>query len=152
MMPMSLKDSSTLSPALLKIPSTMVLKICASPVVTIAPGRSGRKPGKKPARYSLASYQKHFIFKLRGFGQHQTILSLRGAFVLSLHPQKNLLNPFRMALQAGIVGLPNVGKSTLFNALSNAKAQAANFPFCTIEPNVGVITVPDERLIELEGW
>ncbi|HEX5552235.1 MAG TPA: redox-regulated ATPase YchF [Chitinophagaceae bacterium] len=55
-----------------------------------------------------------------------------------------------MGLQAGIVGLPNVGKSTLFNALSNAKAQAANFPFCTIEPNVGVITVPDERLVKLE--
>jgi GTP-binding protein YchF len=54
-----------------------------------------------------------------------------------------------MALQCGIVGLPNVGKSTLFNCLSNAKAQAANFPFCTIEPNVGVITVPDERLVKL---
>ncbi|MEG1612260.1 MAG: redox-regulated ATPase YchF [Alistipes sp.] len=54
-----------------------------------------------------------------------------------------------MALQCGIVGLPNVGKSTLFNCLSNAKAQAANFPFCTIDPNVGVITVPDERLIKL---
>ena len=54
-----------------------------------------------------------------------------------------------MALQCGIVGLPNVGKSTLFNCLSNAKAQAANFPFCTIEPNVGVITVPDQRLIRL---
>ena len=51
-----------------------------------------------------------------------------------------------MALQCGIVGLPNVGKSTLFNCLSNAKAQSANFPFCTIEPNVGVITVPDGRL------
>ena len=54
-----------------------------------------------------------------------------------------------MALQCGIVGLPNVGKSTLFNCFSNAKAQAANFPFCTIEPNVGVITVPDERLNKL---
>lgn len=54
-----------------------------------------------------------------------------------------------MALRCGIVGLPNVGKSTLFNCLSNAKAQAANFPFCTIEPNVGVITVPDERLSKL---
>ena len=54
-----------------------------------------------------------------------------------------------MALQCGIVGLPNVGKSTLFNCLSNAKPQSANFPFCTIEPNVGVITVPDERLNKL---
>jgi GTP-binding protein YchF len=54
-----------------------------------------------------------------------------------------------MALQCGIVGLPNVGKSTLFNCLSNAKAQSANFPFCTIAPNVGVITVPDERLTKL---
>lgn len=54
-----------------------------------------------------------------------------------------------MALKCGIVGLPNVGKSTLFNCLSNAKAQSANFPFCTIEPNVGVITVPDDRLNKL---
>ena len=56
-----------------------------------------------------------------------------------------------MALKCGIVGLPNVGKSTLFNCLSNAKAQSANFPFCTIEPNVGTITVPDERLASLES-
>jgi GTP-binding protein YchF len=55
-----------------------------------------------------------------------------------------------MALKCGIVGLPNVGKSTLFNCLSNAKAQSANFPFCTIEPNVGTISVPDPRLEVLE--
>ena len=53
-------------------------------------------------------------------------------------------------MKAGIVGLPNVGKSTLFNCLSNAKAQSANFPFCTIEPNIGVVNVPDDRLIKLE--
>ena len=53
-------------------------------------------------------------------------------------------------MKAGIVGLPNVGKSTLFNCLSQAKAQSANFPFCTIEPNVGVVNVPDSRLIKLE--
>lgn len=66
----------------------------------------------------------------------------------------NLIKKFKniniiMSLKCGIVGLPNVGKSTLFNCLSNAKAQSANFPFCTIEPNVGVITVPDERLNKL---
>src|SRR5947207_5584542 len=54
-----------------------------------------------------------------------------------------------MGLACGIVGLPNVGKSTLFNALGSAKAEAANYPFCTIEPNVGVVNVPDSRLYDI---
>ena len=54
-------------------------------------------------------------------------------------------------MKCGIVGLPNVGKSTLFNCLSNAKAQSANYPFCTIEPNVGTVSVPDTRLNQLEA-
>ena len=60
--------------------------------------------------------------------------------------KRNLIFAKIIFMKAGIVGLPNVGKSTLFNCLSNAKAQSANFPFCTIEPNIGVVSVPDKRL------
>ena len=56
-----------------------------------------------------------------------------------------------MALKCGIVGLPNVGKSTLFNCVSSGKAQSANFPFCTIEPNIGSTIVPDKRLEVVDG-
>ena len=74
---------------------------------------------------------------------------LFGEIIEMLYFCTEIIIQFLMALKCGIVGLPNVGKSTLFNCLSSAKAQAANFPFCTIEPNVGVITVPDERLTKL---
>jgi ribosome-binding ATPase len=69
--------------------------------------------------------------------------------LIALNLQLFLFIVSEMSLQCGIVGLPNVGKSTLFNCLSNTKAQAANFPFCTIEPNMSVITVPDERLVKI---
>lgn len=68
-----------------------------------------------------------------------------------MQTQKKQLHSKAKFMKAGIVGLPNVGKSTLFNSLSSAKAQSANFPFCTIEPNIGVINVPDPRLNKLES-
>lgn len=83
----------------------------------------------------------------RSLGNRKQV-SLRTACIIFTHIL-NINVYSKMSLKCGIVGLPNVGKSTLFNCLSSAKAQAANFPFCTIEPNVGVITVPDERLTRL---
>ena len=56
-----------------------------------------------------------------------------------------------MSLNCGIVGLPNVGKSTLFTALTSAPAEAANYPFCTIDPNFGIVNVPDKRLAQIEA-
>ena len=76
----------------------------------------------------------------------ELLIALKEKKQLTLSTEKYLLN---MALKCGIVGLPNVGKSTLFNCLSSAKAPSANFPYCKKEPNIGEITVPDERLIKL---
>lgn len=88
-------------------------------------------------------------FGMRGIFSN---FAVRWCRTLFRTPDRNKLTIFYiyiMSLKCGIVGLPNVGKSTLFNCLSNAKAQSANFPFCTIEPNVGVISVPDDRLTRL---
>ncbi|KAK8957376.1 hypothetical protein KSP39_PZI000363 [Platanthera zijinensis] len=99
---------------------------------------------------------KVFSSTVLGLGFYRAPFSLSSGFSshyspLALHCQWSKLyssgSKVSMSLKAGIVGLPNVGKSTLFNAVvENGKAQAANFPFCTIEPNVGIVAVPDPRL------
>jgi GTP-binding protein YchF len=93
----------------------------------------------------LRRFRHRIKFKFRSIA-YLTKLTTQG---LKSYLCKKISSKNKMALRCGIVGLPNVGKSTLFNCLSNAKAQSANFPFCTIEPNLGVITVPDKRLIRL---
>ena len=93
--------------------------------------------------YQQAIIVLFIIINMNGSKEIKKVVSFLLPLLVQFYKKNN------MALQCGIVGLPNVGKSTLFNCLSNAKAQAANFPFCTIEPNVGVITVPDERLNKL---
>ncbi len=105
--------------------------------------------------FSCPMNSVHNVFCLLQLELEQLLWSTN-SFTSSHLPKQNETLPifaqnfFNMALKCGIVGLPNVGKSTLFNCLSNAKAQAANFPFCTIEPNIGVISVPDPRLVKLE--
>lgn len=97
----------------------------------------------------IVSYPKTFWQKYKSFLYKYFLLYRKKVKRKSLICRNVYIRPLQisvMALKCGIVGLPNVGKSTLFNCLSNSKAQAANFPFCTIEPNVGSIIVPDERL------
>ncbi len=108
----------------------------------------------EPKKEKMLSQRKWYSAGLTGFvpctssniidNAQRRFLKLLTIFALA-----NFKNSF---MKAGIVGLPNVGKSTLFNCLSNAKAQSANFPFCTIEPNLGVVNVPDSRLEKLESF
>ena len=91
--------------------------------------------------------------KIRDYLSEQTLKIFNASLFFLFLPLESVQRnqeQSAMSLQCGIVGLPNVGKSTLFNALSAAKADAANYPFCTIEPNVGVVTVPDKRIAVLE--
>ena len=99
--------------------------------------------------FIFSNHRQLFLLSLRGLVHGQWTIVDGKNFLLWTIDHGLWTKIKNMGLQCGIVGLPNVGKSTLFNCLSNAKAQAANFPFCTIEPNVGVITVPDERLTKL---